>query len=167
MDAYTRLAQGRHHDPFQWLGLHPEGTQWRLRTWLPGARTVTLAPPHGPEVPLQETRPGLFEALLERRPEAAAVRLRATDGQGGEWEEGCPWVFPPLLGELDLHLIHEGRHQELWKVLGARRRATSTTGTDATIPCRLAAQAACGNSSCPACAPVTPTSTRSRAATAT
>ena len=33
-----------------------------------------------------------------------------------------PYRFLPTLGELDLHLIGEGRHEELWKVLGAHTR---------------------------------------------
>ena len=28
--------------------------------------------------------------------------------------------FLPTLGEIDLHLINEGRHENLWQVLGAR-----------------------------------------------
>ena len=30
-----------------------------------------------------------------------------------------PYRYPPSLGELDLHLIGEGRHERLWDVLGA------------------------------------------------
>ena len=29
-----------------------------------------------------------------------------------------PYAFAPTLGELDLHLIAEGRHEELWRALG-------------------------------------------------
>ena len=31
-----------------------------------------------------------------------------------------PYRHLPTLGELDLHLIGEGRHEKLWKVLGAQ-----------------------------------------------
>ncbi len=31
-----------------------------------------------------------------------------------------PYRFLPTLGEIDLHLINEGRHENLWEVLGAR-----------------------------------------------
>ena len=31
-----------------------------------------------------------------------------------------PYRFLPTLGEVDLHLINEGRHEQLWTVLGAR-----------------------------------------------
>jgi 1,4-alpha-glucan branching enzyme len=35
-----------------------------------------------------------------------------------------------MLGELDLHLIAEGRHEELWRVLGAHvREVDQVTGT--------------------------------------
>jgi len=33
-----------------------------------------------------------------------------------------PYRFLPTLGEVDLHLIGEGRHEELWNVLGAHVR---------------------------------------------
>jgi len=33
-----------------------------------------------------------------------------------------PWGFWPTLGPLDLHLIGEGRHEQLWRVLGAQLR---------------------------------------------
>ena len=33
-----------------------------------------------------------------------------------------PYRFLPTLGEIDLHLIGEGRHEELWEVLGAHTR---------------------------------------------
>ncbi|MDH6574777.1 1,4-alpha-glucan branching protein GlgB [Kitasatospora sp. MAP5-34] len=36
-------------------------------------------------------------------------------------------VLSPMLGELDLHLIGEGRHEQLWKVMGAHPRADGTS----------------------------------------
>ncbi|HSX66320.1 1,4-alpha-glucan branching protein GlgB [Nocardioides sp.] len=40
----------------------------------------------------------------------------------------------PVLGELDLHLIAEGRHEHLWDVLGAHTRTIGgTTGTSFTL----------------------------------
>ena len=34
--------------------------------------------------------------------------------------------FLPTLGEVDLHLFAEGRHERLWEVLGAHPRTFST-----------------------------------------
>lgn len=42
--------------------------------------------------------------------------------------------YPPTLGELDLHLIAEGRHERLWEVLGAHTRTLGDrTGTAFTL----------------------------------
>ncbi len=39
-----------------------------------------------------------------------------------------PYRWLPTLGEVDLHLIGEGRHENLWQVLGAHVRAYDTPG---------------------------------------
>ncbi|GAA1999607.1 1,4-alpha-glucan branching protein GlgB [Brevibacterium samyangense] len=57
------------------------------------------------------------------------------------WEEGKPVVqddpyrYLPTIGELDLHLIREGRHERLWTVLGANIQEYPSVheGPDATI----------------------------------
>ncbi|MFD4138617.1 1,4-alpha-glucan branching protein GlgB [Streptomyces sp. NPDC058572] len=36
-------------------------------------------------------------------------------------------TMTPALGELDLHLIAEGRHEQLWRVMGAHPRSTGTS----------------------------------------
>ena len=40
-----------------------------------------------------------------------------------------PYRHLPTLGEMDLHLIGEGRHEELWRVLGAHVQRPGRTGT--------------------------------------
>lgn len=42
-----------------------------------------------------------------------------------------PYRYLPTVGETDLHLINEGRHEQLWQVLGAkvRRFDNGVTGT--------------------------------------
>ena len=119
MDAYARLAAGRHHDPFEFLGQHPlPGGGWTLRVWAPGRRALRLV--DGPA--LEETRPGLFEVALPERLDPARARLRHEGVDGSRWEAVTPYVFQPVLGELDLHLIGEGRHLRLWEALGSRVR---------------------------------------------
>nr|MDT0666580.1 hypothetical protein [Micromonospora sp. DSM 115978] len=40
-----------------------------------------------------------------------------------------PYRYLPTVGEMDRHLIAEGRHEQLWKVLGAHvRRYPGLTG---------------------------------------
>jgi len=121
MDAYERLVRGQHHDPFDLLGLHPHAGAWMLRTWAPGSARVDLVW-HDQHLPLTEERPGLFTLPMATRPEASQCQLEHEDGEGRRWQEGCPWLFGPVLGDLDLHLLHEGRHFDLWKVVGANLR---------------------------------------------
>ena len=61
---------------------------------------------------------GLFEATLPVA-ELAGYQLRCR-GPLGSWEMDDPYRFWPTLGDLDLHLIGEGQHRELWRRLGAR-----------------------------------------------
>ena len=39
-----------------------------------------------------------------------------------------PYRWLPTLGEIDLHLMGEGRHENLWHVLGAHVRNYDTPG---------------------------------------
>ena len=63
---------------------------------------------------------GLFSAVLplDAIPAYTLVVAYAEDGSD-ERRSHDPYRFLPALGELDLHLIREGRHEELWKALGA------------------------------------------------
>ena len=52
-------------------------------------------------------------------------RIAAVYGSGPDTHEEVrddPYRHLPTLGEFDLHLIAEGRHEELWRVLGAHVR---------------------------------------------
>jgi 1,4-alpha-glucan branching enzyme len=48
-----------------------------------------------------------------------AYRIEARYEDGTVWTADDPYRFSPTVGELDLHLIREGRHERLWDVLGA------------------------------------------------
>ncbi len=65
---------------------------------------------------------GLFSAYLPRRKPPLDYRLEATWANGSSLVYDDPYSFPPALGELDMHLIGEGRHEELWERLGAEER---------------------------------------------
>src|SRR5206468_9472132 len=49
-------------------------------------------------------------------------RLHVDYGDAGAFTIDDPYAFPPTIGELDLHLIGEGRHQQLYDKLGAHVR---------------------------------------------
>ena len=59
---------------------------------------------------------GLFEAEVSERPE---YRL-CIDWDGVIQETEDPYSFPPLLGELDVYLLAQGRHRRIAECLGAQ-----------------------------------------------
>ena len=65
---------------------------------------------------------GVFEAFLPRRKPPLEYRLEATWLDGSTFAYDDPYAFPPTLGDVDLYLIGEGRHEELYDVLGAHER---------------------------------------------
>ncbi len=114
------LTEGRHGDPFGYLGAHPlKAGGWVLRVFRPGAEAVEMlpAPPRRKPVALERVAGSdLFVAALEDDPGAYRLRPRSTQD---EWEEHDPYRFPPVLGEMDEHFISEGSHLALWQALGA------------------------------------------------
>ncbi|MFD6416658.1 1,4-alpha-glucan branching enzyme [Streptomyces sp. NPDC060194] len=112
------LLSGSHHSPHAVLGAHDVPGGVLFRALRPYARSVTAYDPAGSfEVELHDDGDGFFSALapLDTVP---AYRLRV-GYDGGPVETEDAYRFLPSLGELDLHLIAEGRHEELWKALGA------------------------------------------------
>ncbi|GAA1943507.1 1,4-alpha-glucan branching enzyme [Streptomyces durmitorensis] len=111
-----RLLSGTHHDPHAVLGAHPVPGGVAFVVLRPYAQAVTLLT-GGRSVALHDMGDGFFSVVLPLDA-TPAYRLRATyDGRDGEHED--PYRFLPALAEFDLHLIGEGRHEELWKALGA------------------------------------------------
>ncbi|MFJ7085747.1 1,4-alpha-glucan branching enzyme [Streptomyces griseus] len=111
-----RLLAGDHHAPHDVLGAHPVPGGVLVRALRPFARSVTVLAT-GLRAELHDDGDGFFSGVLPV-PEAPAYRLEvAYDDTTVEVED--PYRFWPAIGELDLHLIGEGRHEELWRALGA------------------------------------------------
>jgi len=64
----------------------------------------------------------LFAIGLSKGSFDTQYRFRIEDREGHVWEEEDVYRFPPILGELDLHLIAEGNHFKKYKLLGAHIR---------------------------------------------
>jgi 1,4-alpha-glucan branching enzyme len=119
------LISGRVHDPHALLGAHPNGSGTVIRTLRRSAGDVT-AIVDGRRHPMRKVHPeGVFETTV---PGTVADYRVESDGAVGD----DPYRHPPTLGELDLHLIQEGRHERLWTVLGARP-ATDGEGVAFTV----------------------------------
>ncbi len=111
-----RLLAGDHHAPHDVLGAHPIPGGVLVRALRPFARSVTVLAT-GLRAELHDDGDGFFSGVLPV-PEAPAYRLEvAYEDTTVEVED--PYRFWPAIGELDLHLIGEGRHEELWRALGA------------------------------------------------
>jgi 1,4-alpha-glucan branching enzyme len=114
-----RLLDGTHHDPHAVLGAHRVPGGIAVRVFRPYALGVTVHA-EGMRVKLRHDGNGFFSALLplDRVDRVSAYRLQVAY-EGTVLDVDDPYRFPPTLGELDLRLIGEGRHEELWRVLGA------------------------------------------------
>src|SRR6266508_537058 len=117
-----RLARGEHHEPHSLLGAHPAGGQVAIRAWRPDAAEVTaVLAEDGERVKLTQIHPaGLFEGLVDGE-QVPRYRLEVADGER-VFTVDDPYRFLPTLGEIDQHLLGEGRHERLWEKLGAHER---------------------------------------------
>jgi 1,4-alpha-glucan branching enzyme len=93
----------------------------------PEASAVTLLVRQGGPIPMESLGNGLWVADAPGMPSGTPYRLRFRFADGNDWERDDPYRFLPTLGELDLHLIGEGSHERLWKVLGAHPRTHQGT----------------------------------------
>jgi len=131
------VAAGAHHDPHAVLGIHPGSdaqgaAEWTVRARRPLAQSVTAVFADGTEVPLEHVRSGIWEGT--RAGEPGAYNLVTTYQDGPDFIADDPYRHTPTLGELDLHLIREGRHEQLWNVLGAHvRQHGGVRGTSFTV----------------------------------
>ncbi len=111
------IIDGRHADPFNYLGLHVEDDEPVVRVFLPNARQVKVLDDagHVSELPRIHDA-GLFAGRVTVQD--GHYRLRARFGER-EVEFEDAYRFPPILSELDLHLLGEGTHLQLYDKLGA------------------------------------------------
>jgi 1,4-alpha-glucan branching enzyme len=125
--ALDRLVAGNDHNPHGILGLHKAGDgRTIIRTLRPDADTVTAILADGSRVELRKLHDGgVFAAAVAGAP--TDYRLEVTYGSD-TFTVDDPYRWLPTLGDVDLHLIGEGRHENLWQVLGAHVRSYDTPG---------------------------------------
>ncbi|GGM93513.1 1,4-alpha-glucan branching enzyme GlgB [Thermopolyspora flexuosa] len=120
MDAeLDRLAGGAHHDPHSILGAHPGPDGVTIRALRPLAEKVEVL--IGDEArEMTHVAHGVFATTIPGLDKIPDYRLRVTYAGCEPQVVHDPYRHWPTIGELDLHLIGEGRHERLWEVLGAR-----------------------------------------------
>src|ERR1700733_9867529 len=115
-----RVARGEHHDPHSVLGAPPDDESTvTVRALRPLAEKVVLVTDDD-RYEMKHLHEGVWEVTLDTYP--GTYQLAVTYPGQAEQVQDDPYRFLPTLGELDLHLIAEGRHEELWRVLGSHPR---------------------------------------------
>ena len=124
MTDAEQLAARTAADPHSFLGAHPDGNGGVvIRAYRPAARAVRVLAADGKRADLSEAHPaGLFEGTLPGAELPLDYELEVDYGDDGMFTVGDPYRFLPTLGEMDLHLVGEGRHEELYERLGAHVR---------------------------------------------
>ena len=118
-----RLVARDHPQPHDVLGAHSDGSGVVVRAYRPDATAVRVVPRRGNPVELRRRHPaGVFEGRLPRRQFPFHYRLEVDYASGPTVTLDDPYAFLPTLGEVDLYLAGEGRHEELYLHLGAHVR---------------------------------------------
>nr|WP_308301522.1 1,4-alpha-glucan branching protein GlgB [Frankia sp. AiPa1] len=120
-----RLVAGTFHDPHALLGAHPAGDWTIVRVLRPDASAISLLIGEQRHPASRLHSGGVFAAALpgylpDYRIEVVYPHATALVDD--------PYRHLPTVGEIDRHLISEGRHEQLWKVLGAHIRTLRTHG---------------------------------------
>ncbi len=117
------IVAATHGDPFAVLGPHATKDGVEIRVFAPDAERVEAIDAKGrvlAELPRRAWE-GFFSGAVPKAKPPLAYRLRLHAGNAS-WEIEDPYRFGTVLGELDLHLIGEGRHERLFTCLGPHAR---------------------------------------------
>jgi 1,4-alpha-glucan branching enzyme len=116
-------------DPHAFLGAHEAKGGVVVRAYRPDAESVRVLPANRPALELaRRSGNGLFEALVEGASLPLDYELEVRYPAGDTYVLRDPYAFLPTVGELDLHLAAEGRHEELYERLGAHARELEGVG---------------------------------------
>ena len=115
-DDLDLLIDGAHGDPHRILGPHLHDGAVTVRTLRPLAQDVTVVM-GDQRFPMQHEHRGVWQVVLPM--DAIPDYKLDVTYDGNTVPADDPYRFLPTLGDVDLHLIGEGRHEQLWEVLGA------------------------------------------------
>lgn len=116
----ARISDGTHFAPHSVLGAHlgSDGVA-TVRALRHLAESVTVVTAGG-EYPMAHEHGGIWVAVVPVEEPGHVPDYRLDVGYGGVIQRtDDPYRYLPTVGELDMHLMAEGRHETLWTVLGA------------------------------------------------
>jgi 1,4-alpha-glucan branching enzyme len=113
----------KHGDPHTILGAHHFDSGVVFRAFRPDAERVEVLIGVKKSLPLTRTHEaGLFEILIPDLKEIPSYRFKVHYPDGNAFTLRDPYAFLPTVGELDLHLFGEGKHEAIYEKLGAHVR---------------------------------------------
>ena len=102
----------------------PDEGELVIRTLRPDATRVAIQI-HGKSFDADLIHPGgVFAVVVPGPARDYRVEVAYADGETHVVDDAYRWL--PTLGDIDLHLISEGRHERLWEALGAHVRTYDT-----------------------------------------
>ena len=119
-DHIAALVGGRHPQPHATLGQHPLDDGFIIRVIRPLADSVTAIRADGSRVPLTHLADGLWQGFATGG--GQSYRVETTYSNGPDWVTDDPYRFVSSVGEVDLYLWGQGRHEQLWQVFGSHFR---------------------------------------------
>ncbi|MBC7724370.1 MAG: 1,4-alpha-glucan branching protein GlgB [Burkholderiaceae bacterium] len=114
------IVSGSHPRPHDTLGQHPFADGFVLRVVRPLAATVTAVQTDGTRVALEHLADGLWQGYAPG--DGQAYTVAATYDGAPEFIADDPYRFVPSVGDIDLYLFGEGRHEQMWSVFGSHYR---------------------------------------------
>jgi 1,4-alpha-glucan branching enzyme len=103
-------------NPHGYLGAHPSDDGIVIRALRPEAESVRVEPAG---VALEHVGDGVWEGTVPDATLPYDYELVVTYPDGNTFTVRDPYAFLPTIGELDVHLAGEGRHEEIYNRLGA------------------------------------------------
>ena len=119
-DTETRLNNNNIADPHSFLGLHRHENAYIVRVFNPAAKDISISY-EKTTLKLQRCSHthGLFVYYSESEiPKNYRIHCKY---ENTDFSHIDPYTFSPSLGDVDLHLFTEGKHQKLFDVLGAHQ----------------------------------------------
>jgi 1,4-alpha-glucan branching enzyme len=114
------ILNARHHDPFEFLGIHPQDSGGTLiRAFLPEAKGARVIRGDS-DTAMKKIHPGgFFEARFPDETGVFPYMLGLKDNNGKAISFHDPYCFSPVLTDFDLHLINEGTHYNNYEKMAA------------------------------------------------
>jgi 1,4-alpha-glucan branching enzyme len=129
-----QISHGSYAFPHDVLGVHKTEQGFVIRALRPLAKSVTALLSDGQTLDLEHHYRGIWQAAVNTA-SVPDYRIKTVyDSPSSAWTADDAYRHLPTIGELDLHLIAEGRHERLWDVLGSKVMSVSgamgeSTGT--------------------------------------